>query len=82
MTARSNYARLASLCETLSWVTRYWWLFVLLFSLVSPVSPHLRLTSAERTSCAYLGVHGIIYEAHEFRCPLFGLIETTGRGQW
>ena len=82
MSARSTYVRLSRLCAALSWLTRFWWLFVVAFSMFSPVSPHLRLTSATRHSCAYLGVRGIVYEAHEVRCPLVNLIDTQGRGQW
>lgn len=82
MIGRPPYARLAVICAALSWLTRYWWVFAIALSLVSPVSPHLRLTSAERWNCAYLGVRGIIYETHERRCPLIDLVNTRGRGQW
>ncbi|MBR9826667.1 MAG: hypothetical protein GYB36_12850 [Alphaproteobacteria bacterium] len=82
MSLRPDFNRLANLCFVLSWLTLRWPVFVVAISLVSPVSPHYRLTAAEGHSCAYGGVRGIIYEYRHEPCPLIALLDTRGRGQW
>lgn len=80
---KTRDGRLSDLFAALSWLVLRWPLIVLVVSLVSPISPHVRLTAAEmRTSCAYVGVHGILYEYNRMNCPLIAFIDTRGRGQW
>lgn len=82
MTA-NQYARLAKLCRVVSFVAPYWPLIWLALAFLSPVSPHLRLTAAEASTCAYAGGRGIIWESYSGQsCPLIALIDTRGRGQW
>lgn len=77
------WARLEKICVVLSWVTMRWPVIVVAFSLLSPVSPHLRLTGDYASApCAYGGVHGLVWETYERACPLIGLIDMRGRGQW
>ena len=82
MTAH-QYTRLATICRVISFVVPYWPLIWLGLAFLSPISPHLRLTSADAASCAYAGGRGIIWESHSGGgCPLIALIDIRGRGQW
>lgn len=84
MTSSSTvWSRLEKVCVVLSWASMHWPVFAIALSLVSPISPHLRLTADDpRASCAYGGIHGIVWEEFDRSCPLIALIDTRGRGQW
>lgn len=68
--------------EVLSRAVLYWPLLLIVIGLISPVSPHLRLTDPLASSCVYVGARGILHEYRDAPCPLIDLIDTRGRGQW
>lgn len=80
--ANIRWDRISRFCHGAAWIVRRWPVLILAVSLVSPISPHLRLTGANETACAYGGVHGLLWEYRTRPCPLIAFIETRGRGQW
>lgn len=80
--AHEIWAVLSVVCEALSRAVLYWPVLFIVIGIVSPVSPHLRLTDPQAPSCAYVGARGILYEPRDATCPLVDFINTRGRGQW
>lgn len=80
--AHEAWGVLSVLFEASSRIILYWPVFFIVIGLASPVSPHLRLTDPQASSCAYVGARGLLYEHRDAPCPLIDLINTRGRGQW
>lgn len=82
-TLKTTYFYGAKLCRFTSKILDNWFVVLLAVCIVSPISPHVRLSSADLyPSCAYGGVRGIIYEYDRANCPVIALVDTRGRGQW
>jgi len=70
----------AHACRALSWLALRWPVFVLAFSIISPISPHVRVPNDY--NCTYIGTHGFLIEGDDGSCPLVALIDTRDRGMW
>ena len=63
--------RLAGLYRLLRNICNHWVKIVLVLCIISPISPHLRISH----DCSYVGTRGIIY-ASSPSCPLVRIIDT------
>lgn len=70
----------AHTCRAMSWASLRWPVFVLAISVISPISPHVRVPIGY--GCTYIGTHGLMREGYGDDCPLIALIDTRDRGLW
>ncbi|MBL4616283.1 MAG: hypothetical protein JKY46_01175 [Robiginitomaculum sp.] len=75
------YGHLSVLAKLIGWLTLRWPLIVLAFSVISPISPHIRLPYVlSYSNCSYIGTRGVAYKDNDKSCPLISMIDTRKGG--
>lgn len=88
MRRSSMLGALAITSRTISRLIERWPLILIAVMVLSPVSPHIRLSetygslngTSGRFACRYLGARGIIYGDVGGNCPLIALLDISDRG--
>ena len=84
MSLRTSLIFTSQLCRYLAWGLDHWGYLLLLFCILSPIGPHVRVPYAVSYSapqifsgaaCEYVGSRGVIVKADRSDCPIIVIIK-------